>query len=309
MAEIMVSTDGTITGTKLMVDGKDVTKKEKVVSIEVYSRAPYKSSYSGETIRGMSAVSYETVTEDGKVERKSYGTTDTKFSGGIGQKIKTEDNVVRFIGAEVDKQVSDIVDNIVNHCAETNITCPSREVLLSRSLDSLKDKAIDLGLELKDEEEEDEDADIEDAKKEYYAVKASETSGDEPKYPINNCSDVSDAWKLRAHGKGLKISQETLENRIKRRAKALGCTVPGGDNDDSASSAALDDATGSTSESDGHEHSYAVDRNGNGSTNKVNDHTHTIKNWKVQTKNGHTHSVQVPNKPRRGATHEEKPNK
>lgn len=245
MADIMISTDGTITGTKLSVDGKDVTKKERVVSIEVYARAPYKSSYSGETIKGMAAVSYETVTDDGKVERKTYGTTETAFGSGIGQKIKSEDSVIRFVGAEVDREVSDLVDKIVGHCEETKAKCPDRETLLSRSLDSLKDKAEDLGINLEDssesnseeetsEDDAEDDLAIDDATKEYYAVKASETSGDQPKYPINNCNDVKDAWNLRGKGKGLKISREQLESRIRRRAKALGCKIPGESQDDCA---------------------------------------------------------------------------
>lgn len=61
---------------------------------------------------------------------------------------------------------------------------------------------------------------------EYYAIAPDETSGDSPKYPINNCSDVKDAWKLRGHG-DYSISQSTLEERIKRKARDLDCTVPG----------------------------------------------------------------------------------
>lgn len=61
----------------------------------------------------------------------------------------------------------------------------------------------------------------------YHAVKESETGeGEGPKYPINNCSDVSDAWKLRSHG-DYSISQEALERRIKSRAQDLGCETPG----------------------------------------------------------------------------------
>ena len=52
----------------------------------------------------------------------------------------------------------------------------------------------------------------------YHAVKADETKGDDPKYPINSAKDVKDAWKLRNHAKGLDISQEALNNRIKRQA-------------------------------------------------------------------------------------------
>lgn len=148
MANIVITTDGTITGTVLSVDGKDVTKDEKVVSLEFYSRAPYKSKYSGDTINGMAAVSFEVVSDDGKIERKMYGTTDTAFSSGIGQTIKSSDSVIRYIGSAVDNEISDLVDKIVNHCKDTNIKCPDKEILLSRSYESLKDKAEDLGIKV-----------------------------------------------------------------------------------------------------------------------------------------------------------------
>lgn len=64
----------------------------------------------------------------------------------------------------------------------------------------------------------------------YFAISPDETSGDEPKYPINNCSDVSDAWHLRAHG-DYDIEQSTLESRIKERANELGCEDPEPDED------------------------------------------------------------------------------
>lgn len=64
----------------------------------------------------------------------------------------------------------------------------------------------------------------------WYAVRPSENPDGEWKYPINNCSDVQDAWKLRNHGH-LSISVSTLEERIKRRARALDCPVPGTTND------------------------------------------------------------------------------
>lgn len=146
MANLNIETDGTITGTKLSVDGKEVTKKEKVVSISMYASAPFKSKFSGEVIPGQAVVSYEIVGEDSKIERKTYGTTETAFSAGIGQKIQSEDSVIRFIGVEIDKEVSDLVDRIINHCKEANIQCPTREILLSRSVASLKDKVEDLGL-------------------------------------------------------------------------------------------------------------------------------------------------------------------
>ena len=65
----------------------------------------------------------------------------------------------------------------------------------------------------------------------YYAVKESETpEGEGAKYPIDNCSDVSDEWKLRGHG-DYSISKSTLEERIKRRADELDCPDPEGEMD------------------------------------------------------------------------------
>lgn len=62
----------------------------------------------------------------------------------------------------------------------------------------------------------------------YHAIKASETSGDDPKYPINSADDVRDAWKLRNHG-DYNISKEKLENRIKRKAREYDVDLPTGD--------------------------------------------------------------------------------
>lgn len=62
-----------------------------------------------------------------------------------------------------------------------------------------------------------------------HLVKANETEGDQPKYPVNSADDVRDAWKLRNHAKGLKISQETLNKRIKNAAKRYGVDL--GDDD------------------------------------------------------------------------------
>jgi phage head maturation protease len=46
----------------------------------------------------------------------------------------------------------------------------------------------------------------------------------EVKYPINDCSDVSDAWKLRSHSD---IPEARVAAYVRRAAKKLGCSVPG----------------------------------------------------------------------------------
>jgi hypothetical protein len=153
MASINIVTDGTVKNTKLTVDGKDVTKKEKVVSIDMYAYAPYKSSYSGESIPGSVSVSYSVAQDDGTIMRKAIHSGNDRSDTGIGQKIKSKDMVIRFMGEEADVEVSDLVDKIVAHCEEKKISCPDREILLARSLDSLKDKAEDLGIDLDDQED------------------------------------------------------------------------------------------------------------------------------------------------------------
>ncbi len=64
----------------------------------------------------------------------------------------------------------------------------------------------------------------------WYAISPNETSDDKPKYPINNCSDVKDAWNLRGRG-DYSISKEELEKRIQNRAKELNCEVPKNENE------------------------------------------------------------------------------
>ena len=91
----------------------------------------------------------------------------------------------------------------------------------------------------------------------YFAVSPEEGMG-EPKYPIANCSDVEDAWKLRGHG-DYRISQETLVERIKRRAEDLDCDeMPW--SDESSDSSAL---------SQSGETRYAKEDNENNSNDKT----------------------------------------
>lgn len=56
----------------------------------------------------------------------------------------------------------------------------------------------------------------------WYGVAPSETADDEPKYELNNCNDVKDAWNLRGSG-DYEIERSTLEARIKRAADSHGC--------------------------------------------------------------------------------------
>lgn len=58
--------------------------------------------------------------------------------------------------------------------------------------------------------------------------KGSTEYADDAKYPVNNCSDVEDAWGLAGHvGEDYSVSEETVRERIKRAAEAKDCDVPG----------------------------------------------------------------------------------
>lgn len=150
--DIKITTDGTVAGTKLIVDGKDETTDNKIVSINMYANAPYKSKYSGDNIPGNVMCSYEYATDKGTIERKTIGSADTDFLKGIGEKVVSDDSVIRHIGHQADKAVVDLIDNIIAKSTELKAKCPTKEVLLSRSLTSLQDKATDLGIKIENTE-------------------------------------------------------------------------------------------------------------------------------------------------------------
>lgn len=153
MADIQIKTNGTIEGTTLTVDGKEISKKEKIVSIDLYAAAPFKSQFSGETIPGRVFVGYDKANDDGTIERKSLVSGKDRSSVGIGQKVKTTDQVIRYINQEVDTEVACLIDYIVDYGEKAKIKVPPKENLLNRSVQSLKDKCEDLGIDLKDLEE------------------------------------------------------------------------------------------------------------------------------------------------------------
>lgn len=52
-------------------------------------------------------------------------------------------------------------------------------------------------------------------------------------FPVDSCSDVEDAWKLRNHAEDLSIERSTLESRIQRAAEAKDCSGMPWENQDS----------------------------------------------------------------------------
>ena len=151
MPEVIIKTNGTVEGTSLSVDGKEISKKEKIIGMEMYASAPYKSQYSGETISGHVAISYDKANEDGTIERKTIVSGKDRTNTGIGQKVKSADQVIRYIDQSADAKIVDLVDKIMDHAKENELKTPDRETLLNRTYESLQDKCADLGIKLEDD--------------------------------------------------------------------------------------------------------------------------------------------------------------
>ena len=154
MENFEIHSDLNITGTKLVIDGKEITKKEKIVGISFYASSPVKDS---EYASGWVDLSVTTVDENGNVLTNTYRKSEYESNKiPMGKTIKDFleekgiDEVVQFLGHEIQKEKQDIIDKIVDYCGEKKIGCPAAEILGNRTLDSLEDKAKDLGIEIKE---------------------------------------------------------------------------------------------------------------------------------------------------------------
>lgn len=157
MEDIVIKTNGTVEGTSLVADGVDITQTCCCTSINMSVVGPYKSQFDGTRRPGYVMCSYEMCNESGILERKSIMSTEGGDEEGIGASSMEEDDsvgkpsrTIRYIGKQVDVETATLVDKIIAHCDAAKLNHPTREVLISRSLQSLKDKAEDLGIKLED---------------------------------------------------------------------------------------------------------------------------------------------------------------
>jgi len=93
----------------------------------------------------------------------------------------------------------------------------------SEYLDSILGKALNGQLGALDKADHENDGS-------WYAITPDENSDDEYKFPIDNCSDVDDAWDMAGHG-DYSVSESTLQSRIQDRANELDCDNPDDDGD------------------------------------------------------------------------------
>jgi len=166
MKDFTISSDLSITNTKLSIDGKEITKKEKVVGINFYASSPSKDDCE---CNGYVDLSVTTVDDEGNVETKDYRKSEYMSKKlPMGQIIKDylekieSNDFVRYIGSDVDTEVKELADKIINHCKDKELNCPDSDVLYSRTKQSLTDKAVDLGITTDVEDNSDSDGNTED---------------------------------------------------------------------------------------------------------------------------------------------------
>lgn len=144
MKDANITTNLSIEGTTITVDGKSLTDSGDVISIYFHASSPAKDS---EYDTGYIYLDVTTQDKNGNIETKSYkkkspydnkkiplGKSATDIYNGT----KVED----FIG-QVSKEKIDIIDKIVTKAEAKGIKI-NKDVLKTRSFDSLSDKLNDM---------------------------------------------------------------------------------------------------------------------------------------------------------------------
>jgi len=149
--KFVIETDLTNAGTKITCDGVDMCATKKVTDIS-FSAYAANTKYNDE---GYSYVSVTSFDEAGNRKREHYtnegAQADTYKPIGISDEVTLSlSDMISFLGTSVildnnDKK-SELVDSIIAHCKANNIICVDKETLMTRSIDSLNDKATDLGI-------------------------------------------------------------------------------------------------------------------------------------------------------------------
>ena len=146
--KIIVTSDGTVAGTTVKVDGKDYTKDYKVTSLSLYANGGYEyvSSYSGSKIVVGPRVSYSVDYIDGD-KQKSITLGNVSKDMTYGSISKTSDSL-SFIGIEDKDTFKNKLVDALDKLREKVSTIPTKDILEKRTVDSLNDKYVDLINEL-----------------------------------------------------------------------------------------------------------------------------------------------------------------
>ena len=145
--KFIIDTDLTTEGTTVSIDGKSISDDRKVASISFFADAPNKK-YSDDGYMSLSVMSFD---DEGNIKQERYGhdkdINENIKPIGISDNVTFEQSdVVRFLGDAIDAEKMKLVDSILKLSAEKKLVCPEKDALLNRSIESLRDKAADLGL-------------------------------------------------------------------------------------------------------------------------------------------------------------------
>lgn len=145
--KFIIDTDLTTEGTTVSIDGKSISDERKVASISFFADAPNKK-YNDDGYMSLSVMSFD---EEGNIKQERYGhdkdINENIKPIGISDNVTFEQSdVVRFLGDAIDAEKMKLVDSILKLSAEKKLVCPEKDTLLNRSIESLRDKAADLGL-------------------------------------------------------------------------------------------------------------------------------------------------------------------
>ena len=140
--KIYITTDGTVKGTKIKVNGEDMTEKYKVMSCSLHANGgyTYKSQYSGDTYITPPSVEYAiTYLDDGKIKNINTSTQSTRYEYSY---LNQKDSIIG-IGTQDDERVKEKLLDSFDKLRKINSNIPKRILLEKRTVDSLSDKYID----------------------------------------------------------------------------------------------------------------------------------------------------------------------
>jgi len=145
--KFIIDTDLSVEGTSISMDGEKLSDSRKIANLAFFAEAPNKK-YNDD---GYIAINVTSFDDEGVMKRESFSKRPEMAENikpiGLQDGVEfAESDVIRFLGDEIEQEKKQLVDSIIKHCSEKEIACPNSEVLLNRSLDSIKDKATDLGL-------------------------------------------------------------------------------------------------------------------------------------------------------------------
>ncbi len=149
--KFVIDTDLSTEGTMITIDGEKLSDTKKVASLAFYADAP-NTKYNDDGYVALNVTSFD---DEGNVKRESFSKRPEMAENvkpmGLQDNVEFEQSdVVRFLGDQENAEKFRLVDQIISYSISKKIACPSKDILITRSIESLQDKANDLGISSED---------------------------------------------------------------------------------------------------------------------------------------------------------------